>query len=232
MGRHFDVSRAYIFENTEDGLACNNTFEWCNEGVSPQIDNLQRVPYSLIGDYAANFNEDGVFYCDDISRLTVKGLHDALAVQNIHSMLQCALKNDGVFSGYVGFDECSAQRFWTQEEIDTLTFISKILSTFLIKWRTQEKLAESFRVTRAVLDHQNLWTYVIGGDHRLLYINRKTELRPGQRSARAATRPSGETARPARNARCARWTAPAREAARWSSTTPSCPSGRAPPPPA
>ena len=180
VGRHFDVSRAYIFENTEDGLACNNTFEWCNEGVSPQIDNLQRVPYSLIGDYAANFNEDGVFYCDDISRLTVKGLHDALAVQNIHSMLQCALKNDGVFSGYVGFDECSAQRFWTQEEIDTLTFISKILSTFLIKWRTQEKLAESFRVTRAVLDHQNLWTYVIGGDHRLLYINRKTlELVPG-----------------------------------------------------
>lgn len=85
-----------------------------------------------------------------------------------------------MFSGYVGFDEWRAQRFWTQEEIDTLTFISKILSTFLIKWRTQEKLAESFRVTRAVLDHQNLWTYVIGGDHRLLYINRKTlELVPG-----------------------------------------------------
>lgn len=180
VGRYFDVSRAYIFENTEDNLACNNTFEWCNEGVPPQIGNLRNIRYALPGNYASNFNEDGIFYCDDISRLSQPELYDILAPQNIHSMLQCALKNNGVFSGYVGFDECNAQRFWTQEEIDTLAFIAKILSIFLIKRRTQDKLAESCRITRSVLDHQKLLACVIGSDHRLLFINKKThELVPG-----------------------------------------------------
>ncbi|MDO4573397.1 MAG: EAL domain-containing protein, partial [Clostridia bacterium] len=41
LGEHYRVDRAYIFEDTPDHLACNNTYEWCAEGVEPQIDQLQ-----------------------------------------------------------------------------------------------------------------------------------------------------------------------------------------------
>ena len=46
VGRAYDVSRVYIFENSEDNLHCNNTFEWCNEGVTPEINNLQHLSYT------------------------------------------------------------------------------------------------------------------------------------------------------------------------------------------
>ena len=36
VGCQFDVSRAYVFENSEDGCFCSNTFEWCNVGISSQ----------------------------------------------------------------------------------------------------------------------------------------------------------------------------------------------------
>ena len=45
IGRHFDVSRVYIFENSDDDQYCTNTFEWCNEGIPPEKENLRHISY-------------------------------------------------------------------------------------------------------------------------------------------------------------------------------------------
>lgn len=142
IGRAYDVSRAYIFESTEDGLACNNTFEWCGEGVTPEIDKLQNISYADdLGGFLANFDENGVFYCRDISKLH-PDLYNVLAPQSIASVLQCAIREDGKFVGYVGFDECRTNRHWTKEQENSLTLTANVLSTFLLKLRMKEQLAK------------------------------------------------------------------------------------------
>lgn len=141
VGLAYGVSRVYIFENSEDGLHCNNTFEWCNAGIQPEIENLQNLSYEKdLGDYLANFDERGVFYCRDISQLH-PDLYQVLAPQGIRSMLQCAIRDDGQFQGYVGFDECQENRLWTREQVESLTLIANVLSTFLLKLRLKERLA-------------------------------------------------------------------------------------------
>ena len=51
--------------------------------------------------------------------------------QGIHSTLQCAFYDNGIFRGFIGFDECTGSRFWTREEVSSLSLISQILATFL-----------------------------------------------------------------------------------------------------
>lgn len=139
VGRAYDVSRVYIFESTEDGKHCSNTFEWCNTGVPPEMDNLQNIDYMEdLGDYMQNFNSSHIFYCRDIKELH-PDLYNILAPQGICSMLQCAIMDDGIFKGYVGFDECRESRSWTKEQIGSLTMIANILSTFLLKERLKER---------------------------------------------------------------------------------------------
>lgn len=139
VGRAYDVSRVYIFESSEDGKKCSNTFEWCNEGVSSEIDNMQNIDYKEdLGDFLENFDKKGIFYCRDIRELN-SNLYHLLKPQGIRSVLQCAIMDDGVFMGYVGFDECRENRSWTKEQIRSLTLISNILSTFLLKLRLKEK---------------------------------------------------------------------------------------------
>lgn len=48
--------RAYIFEDNLDGTY-SNTYEYCREGVSAEIENLQNVPYD--GMLEAWFTEAG-----------------------------------------------------------------------------------------------------------------------------------------------------------------------------
>lgn len=177
VGEHYNVSRAYIFENSDDDLYCQNTFEWCNEGIKPEMMNLQHVSYEkdLADLYTKNFNRNDVFYCRDIKELPKKQ-YDILAPQGIKAMLQCAIRDSGKFKGYVGFDECSSNRFWTQEQIHALSFISELLSTFLLKQRAQTRLEETALKLQAVLDNQNSWIYAVKEDtFEMLYINAKTQ---------------------------------------------------------
>ncbi|MCA5964086.1 GAF domain-containing protein [Blautia sp. RD014234] len=178
IGRQFDVSRVYIFENEEDPDYCKNTYEWCNEGVWPEIGNLQHVPYAddLEGGYQSNFNESGVFYCRDIDALTPQQ-REILEPQGIKSMLQCAIYDKGKFKGFVGFDECRVNRYWTQEQVNTLVFIAQILSTFLLKLRAQDNAVQNAASLEAILDNQSSWIYVVHPETKeMLYINRKTKI--------------------------------------------------------
>lgn len=140
VGKTFDVSRVYIFEDNEDGTICSNTFEWCSSGIEPEIDKLKNVSYEedLGGCYRDNFNDDNIFYCHDVSTL-ISAQREILEMQGIKSMLQCAIMDEGKFKGYIGFDECRSNRFWTQEQIDALAFISKVISVFLMRDRSKRR---------------------------------------------------------------------------------------------
>ena len=139
VGQQFNVSRVYIFENNEDNTTCSNTFEWCNEGIAPEISNLQNVSYiEDIAGWPEVFNERGVFYCSDISGLEPH-FRAILEPQGIKSMLQCSILDEGVFRGYIGFDECNLNRLWTAENISLLEFLSQVIGLFLLKQRSREK---------------------------------------------------------------------------------------------
>lgn len=138
-GRSFDVSRVYIFENSVDGTCCSNTFEWCNEGAAPQKELLQNISYERdLDGYLKYFNDQGIFYCHDIQCLSTK-VYEILKPQEIRSMLQCAMLDEGEFVGYVGFDECRVNREWSQRQMASFKLVADVLSTFLLKLRQKQK---------------------------------------------------------------------------------------------
>lgn len=172
VGKQFDVSRVYIFENTEDGRYTSNTYEWCNEGISSQMAYLQNSNYQDYEDYEKLFEDELVFYCRDIHTLSPK-LEELFSSQGIHSTLQCAYKEDRVFSGFVGFDECTGLRLWSQEEISTLSLISQIISMFLQR-KKNNKLNQQIQQYQNILDNIDQCICVINKENKfLLYVNKK-----------------------------------------------------------
>lgn len=172
VGKQFNVSRVYIFENTEDGRYTSNTYEWCNEGISSQMAYLQNNNYQDYEDYEKLFGDELVFYCRDIHTLSPK-LEELFSSQGIHSTLQCAYKEDKVFSGFVGFDECTGLRLWSQEEISTLSLISQIISMFLQR-KKNKKFNQQMQQYQNILDNIDQCICVINKENNfLLYVNKK-----------------------------------------------------------
>lgn len=173
-GRKMNVSRVYIFENSDDDRFCSNTYEWCNEGIRPEIENLQNISYAEdIAGYVDMYDENGIFYCPDINTLPVN-IYNIVAPQGIKSLLHCAIRDKGRFRGYIGFDECVNNRMWAKEQIDALTFLAETLSVFLLKKRQQERAVQQAEEIRMILDSQNAWIYITDPETwELQYLNAK-----------------------------------------------------------
>lgn len=174
IGEQMNVDRVYIFEDSADGQYCNNTFEWCHEGIAPQIDKLQNIHYANdVSGFRESFNEHGIFYCPDVEKLS-EPVYSVVKMQGIRSMLCCAIREKGEFCGYVGFDECTEERIWTKEQIDVLTFISEMLSVFLIKMRAQRKTNQYVRNLTSILDSRSEFIYVVDGEsYEIKFVNAK-----------------------------------------------------------
>ena len=142
-GRTYDVSRAYIFELNADGETCSNTFEWCNEGIPARQAGMKRVPLrNRAYDHLQAFDSDGIFHCRDIRQL-LPMMRDHLRSMGVFSILQCAIRDEDQVLGFVGFDECRTEnRCWTQGQTRALALIAGVLSTFLLKLRLKERVAE------------------------------------------------------------------------------------------
>jgi len=139
-GKQVNAGRAYIYESDPENSACVKTFEWCNTNTASQPRRPDQLRFEgALVNYQDFFNEWGIFYCPDIITLPVP-LRTALAEQGIKSLLQCSIRDNGEFRGFVGFDECLDHRLWTQEQIDLLTLLSQMLSLFLLKNRAQHPL--------------------------------------------------------------------------------------------
>ena len=179
VGRQTGVSRAYIFEDSEDRAVMTNTYEWCNDGVEAQIGFLKEIPLSEEESYYDNFNEEGVFFCRDVTTLLTRD-RMLLEAQGIKSMLQCLIMEGDRIKGFIGFDECSGKRYWTRNQILILKMLANILGLFLIKGRAEEQLAKTTASFRAALDDQGDWYYVLEKEScRFLYGNQAiAEIQP------------------------------------------------------
>ncbi len=174
VGRRFDVSRAYVFENSACGEYTDNTYEWCNEGILPQKEFLQHYPYENVKGYQDLFRDNAVFYCRDIHALT-PAQTALFESQGICSTLQCALYEGKEFRGFIGFDECTGLRMWNKEEIGMLSLIAQMLTTFLLKKREADRNEQIMVQLNTILDMQDAYIYAIRQEtYELLYLNQKT----------------------------------------------------------
>jgi PAS domain S-box-containing protein len=151
IGVHTDVSRVYIFEDANNGLVTDNTFEWCNEGILPQIEELQGVPYEMIPSWKKILAAQGKVYSENIADLP-EDLRAILEPQNIKSIVVYPLYVKGSFFGFIGFDECIRYKHWTKSELELLRTFTGIISNAYERRISEKSLQESEAKNRAILE--------------------------------------------------------------------------------
>ncbi len=121
IGKATEVDRAYLFVNRlGDSMETSTTsqrVEWTNTGVRPEIDNpiLQNLPFSASGNMIMKLN-DGSEFCTIIAHLPDSLTKEVLQSQDIKSILVLPVMAFDSFWGFVGFDDCTLERIWTQDE--------------------------------------------------------------------------------------------------------------------
>jgi len=163
--QHTQISRIYIFENIDKGLACSNTFEVCNAGIEPQIDNLKYVPYEYVTYWEKTLQETGFIFSEDISELPAD-VREVLEPQEIKSILVFSLNVNGSFFGFIGFDECVVYKTWKKSDIELLRAISGIIGNAYEREIARKNLVEKNEELRKINAEMDNFVYSVSHDLR------------------------------------------------------------------
>lgn len=175
VASHFSFERGYIFETSKDGKTTSNTFEWCAEGVSPEIKNLQNIPIEAVETANSNFYKNGTFILKSLDDLDPVE-RDVLEPQGIKSMFQFGIFDKNYLLGFIGFDNCRSESVPSDTVIDEMKTICNILSTFFVKQHMDEAATKDLFARQEVMNHLDSYIYVIHTEtFEILFMNDKIQ---------------------------------------------------------
>lgn len=103
--KFYDADRAYILEADWALGTGTNTYEYCAEGVEPQIDVVQQVPMEVVPHWKNVFLSNQPMIIPDVE--AIKDIYpdeyEILSVQGIHSVLATPFSKR-INTGYIGVD--------------------------------------------------------------------------------------------------------------------------------
>ena len=106
FGRHIGSDRIYIFEDCKERHGTDNTYEWCAQGVTPEIDRLQNVDMDVIKWWYDTFSKGESIIITDIEDIKEehRASYDMLKAQNVRNVVVCPLRYKDEISGFFGVD--------------------------------------------------------------------------------------------------------------------------------
>ena len=118
LGRRVDGDRIYVFIFDEGQHVFDNLLEWCADGITPHIDDLQRIPMSEYPWWVNRLQKQQWIIVDDTSKLPRSAYRerDILMAQGIRSILVAPLVLGNTVVGFAGIDHNRSTRIWHDQE--------------------------------------------------------------------------------------------------------------------
>ena len=147
IGGFLGADRAYIFELDANLKTMNNTFEWCREGIQPEIENLQNVPCDLLPMWMEKLKRNENIIIPSVPDLpnTWIAEREILEPQGIQSLVVIPMFLDQQPIGFVGLDSVFNKKQYSIAEINILKVWGNLL-TSLINHKKKEEIIEQTRI--------------------------------------------------------------------------------------
>lgn len=138
MGTFVEADRAYIFTLNTETTICSNTYEWCAEGISPEINNLQTI--SLPREWIDTFCTYQPVCIFDVPDLKEGYTKEILASQGIKSLLALPMLEERRCIGFVGFDSVKKFHNYSDTEQQLLQVFADVLINIKLRQQAEEEL--------------------------------------------------------------------------------------------
>ena len=106
LGEMYDGDRCYIIDADYGTRTFNNTYEWCNDGIHPEIQNIQGVPFEGMQRWLDEYEKNGELIIDSLHQELTKDSfeYQFLKSQNIESIISVPLLDGNKIVGLIGVD--------------------------------------------------------------------------------------------------------------------------------
>ena len=173
MGILSGASRVYLFLFDKEKKVMSNTHEWCAEGISPQIQILQKLEFKAFPWWIKQLRSGNLINLSNLSDLPDEAKHtkEFLELQGVKSVLVYPLYMKGASAGFIGFNSIPGAIEWNDEAFSILRISSQIISNALERDIIEQMLKISEEKYRLIIENINDLISIIGLHFKFEYIN-------------------------------------------------------------
>ena len=167
------ADRAYIFDYDFNNETTSNTYEWCADGVKPEIEQLQNVSLDRLTNFLRKHLKGEEFYVSDVSKLdnNCSGIKEMLETQSLKSIISIPMKNGDELLGFIGFDSIKQAHSYTDKEKNLLEVFSQMLVNVIERKRHDGLLVRQEEKYRNIITNMNLGIIEVDENENILYAN-------------------------------------------------------------
>jgi PAS domain S-box-containing protein len=143
MGEFVQSDRTYVFSYDFVNNVTTNTYEWCNNGVSPQKDRLQNISLENLKSWVESHQAGEPVFIADVPGLEDGTLKELLMMQDIKSLVAVPMLNGKELTGFVGFDSVKMHRVYLETEISLLKIFAQTLVNIHSRIHFESAIAEN-----------------------------------------------------------------------------------------
>ncbi|HSN48396.1 MAG TPA: PAS domain S-box protein, partial [Flavobacterium sp.] len=176
MGKATKMDHVFYYELDSKTNLISQKFKWAKEGIALQITDLQM--FSL-----ENLNE--IFkptktkkhYTFITHKLKDSLFKDLMIANEVKSILILPIFIEDEFTGFIGFDDCTNEKKWTEDEIKILQTLATNISSALKRNKNETILYESQEKFRLLAENIPGTVYLSNIDNKWskIYINDEIE---------------------------------------------------------
>jgi len=117
LGQALIMDRVYVFSlRKEDGVwIASQLDEWVTNGITSELNNpeLENVDMTQMLEIIVELEQNKLYYAD-VDTHPNESLKEILQAQLIKSVLFAPIMNKSQLWGFIGFDDCTVPREWSQ----------------------------------------------------------------------------------------------------------------------
>jgi len=142
IGKASKVDHIFYHDKNFETNTISQQYKWSRDGIPHQITELQDFTEDNLKEIIHHSQNRKVLNTRtrDLEDTFLKQL---LIANNIKSILILPLFTNNIFSGFIGFDDCTKERKWTDDEIYIFQTLANNISSALDRNRNIAKIKES-----------------------------------------------------------------------------------------
>jgi len=173
IGKFFHADRVFIFEFSPSYESMSNTYEWCKEGISHQINTLKKVPCDNISLWMETLHGNHEIAISSTSEMddSWRTEQSALVDLGIKSMLIMPVNINNILCGFVGLDYVNSSKVFTSSEINILKVWANMFSGIMMNQRKDIQLNQAQRNFETFFKTNNDFLFVFDRQGNIIETN-------------------------------------------------------------
>ncbi len=178
IGQLTHVDRCCLFSFDSTMSTTSNTHEWCRKQEHSRKNILQNISTKPYKCFYKRLKSGKPIYIPDVEQLEscLEPLKVEFQKQDIKSVLIVPMHTNGKLDGILGFVSVESLKYWSDEDVNLLLLLGKIITATKVRIETEMHLHHSQTVMKSILDTMDAMVYVCDQkNHELLFVNKQVQ---------------------------------------------------------